>query len=198
MDINGANEKDKDNFSYSAAEKELLLRVAHAAIKYGLEHHKMLPALKLEDYPAKLKVNCASFVTLEIDGELRGCIGSLEAHQSLITDIAQNAFYAAFHDSRFLPLSRDEYPHIEIHISILSAPQAMHFSSEKDLLAQLRPHIDGLILSDKGCRGTFLPLVWEQLPEPQLFLQHLKIKAGLPADYWSKTLKVERYTAEVL
>lgn len=183
--------------TYSAEEKQLLLKTAADAIKYGIEYDKILP-LNLEIYPKKLLEPGACFVTLEIDGELRGCIGSLEAYQPLIEDVAHNAFAAAFNDPRFDAVTRNEYKLLSIHISILSKPQPMHFTSEGDLLTQLRPHIDGLVLSDKGHRGTFLPVVWEQLPEPKIFLQHLKMKAGLSQDYWSNTIKVERYTAEMI
>ena len=183
--------------NYTPKEKQLLLTLADNAIKYGLETQQVLP-VKFEDYPEKLREPGASFITLEINEELRGCIGSLEAHQPLIQDVAQNAYSAAFGDPRFYPLTAEEYPNITIHISVLSKPKPMVFTSEKDLLNQIRPSIDGLILSDRGFRGTFLPAVWESLPTPELFLHHLKLKAGLPENYWSKTIKIERYTAEVI
>ena len=178
-------------------EKQILLNTADEAIKYGLEKHQVLQ-IKLEDYPEKLRELGASFVTLEINQQLRGCIGSLEAHQPLIKDVAKNAYMAAFDDPRFYPLTAEEYPNITKHISVLSKPEPMSFNSEKDLLKQIRPGIDGLVLSDHGCRGTFLPAVWESLPTPELFLAHLKLKAGLPENYWSETIKVERYTTEVI
>lgn len=183
--------------NYNDNEKKIILKVADEAITFGLEKHQVLP-LKLEDYPEKLRLPGASFVTLEINKRLRGCIGTLEAYQPLIQDIAQNAHSAAFRDPRFLPLTIEEYPKITKHISILSKPTPIHFDSEEDLLKQIRPDIDGLILSDKGHRGTFLPAVWESLPDPNLFLQHLKSKAGLPVNHWSKTLTIERYTVEVI
>jgi len=183
--------------NYNSEEKQILLKIADEAIKFGLEKHRVLP-IKLEDYPEKLRINGASFVTLEINKQLRGCIGTLEAYQPLIQDIAQNAYSAAFDDPRFLPLTAEEYSKLAIHISILSQPTQMSFTSEEDLLKQICPGIDGLILSDCGCRGTFLPSVWESLPQPESFLQHLKLKAGLPEDHWSKTLKVERYTVEMV
>ena len=102
------------------------------------------------------------------------------------------------HDPRFRPLTDAEYPKLVLDISILSTPQPMHFESEQDLLRQIRPGIDGLILSDHGHRGTFLPSVWEQLPDPVIFLQHLKQKAGLPTNYWSDTIQVENYTTELI
>lgn len=185
--------------TFTAAEKQQLLQIADAAIEYGVEHgHSKTMPLDLASYPLKLTALGASFVTLEIDGQLRGCIGSLVARAPLIVDVTHNAFAAAFQDPRFPAVTRAEYPHLTKHISILSAPAPMHFTSEEDLLAQLRPNIDGLVLHDDGYRGTFLPSVWEQLPEPRLFLQHLKMKAGLPSDYWSETIEIERYTTEVI
>jgi len=183
--------------NFTPKEKQLLLNTAASAIKFGLEKHQVLQ-VKLEDYPEKLRDPGASFITLEINKELRGCIGSLEAHQPLIQDIAQNAYMAAFCDPRFHPLTAEEYPNITKHISVLSKPEPMSFTSEKDLLNQIRPGIDGLILSDQDYRGTFLPAVWESLATPELFLHHLKLKAGLPKNYWSDTIKIERYTAEVI
>jgi AmmeMemoRadiSam system protein A len=129
-------------------------------------------------------------------GELRGCIGSLEAYRPLVEDVAHNAYAAAFSDPRFTPLSETELIDVEFHISVLTPAAPMHFESEADLLSQLRPGIDGLVLEDAGHRGTFLPSVWESLPDAAQFLQHLKMKAGLPADYWSDNLKVSRYTSE--
>jgi AmmeMemoRadiSam system protein A len=137
-------------------------------------------------------------VTLHLGKQLRGCIGSLQGYQPLIVDVAMNAFNAAFRDPRFLPMTESELPKISLDISVLSKSQPMHFSSEADLLSQLRPGIDGLIISDHGHRGTFLPSVWEQLPDPATFLSHLKTKAGLPTNYWSNTLTVQRYTTELI
>ena len=111
-------------------------------------------------------------------------------------DVAENAFAAAFRDPRFPPLRPDEYPRLEYHISILNPPEPMTVTSEADLLQQLRPGVDGLVLIEGARRATFLPSVWEQLPDPRQFLAHLKMKAGLPADYWSDSLRFERYTVE--
>jgi AmmeMemoRadiSam system protein A len=146
----------------------------------------------------ELKEKRATFVTLTIDGDLRGCIGMLDACRPLAEDVAQNAVSAAFHDPRFPPLSRDEFDDLKISISVLSPPQEMTFSSEADLLEQIRPSVDGLILQEGFRKGTFLPSVWEELPEKEMFFEHLKLKAGLPAGYWSDTLCVSRYTAEYI
>lgn len=177
----------------SATQRQRLLDVARESIRHGLEHGKPLP---VRDEDAALLQPGASFVTLNLHDELRGCIGSLEAHQALVKDVAQNAFSAAFRDPRFAPLSAGEFAALDLHISILSPSEPLHFSSETDLLRQLRPGIDGLVLSDGYHRGTFLPQVWEQLPEPAEFLAHLKRKAGLPVNHWSPTLRVERYTVD--
>jgi len=138
----------------------------------------------------------AAFVTLVKDDRLRGCIGSLTAHRALVRDVAENAVRAGHADPRFARVTPDEIEEINLKIAVLGPPAAMSFSSEEDLLAQLRPGEDGVILSDRGRRGTFLPMVWESLPEPEDFWLQLKRKAGLPVDYWSETLRVERYRAE--
>ena len=145
---------------------------------------------------AELREKRATFVTLTMDGALRGCIGMLEACRPLAEDVAANACAAAFEDPRFEPLSIEEFETVEIHISVLSPPEEIFFSSEAGLLEQIRPGVDGLILQEGGRRGTFLPSVWEELPDRELFWDHLKMKAGLPARYWSETLRVFRYTAE--
>lgn len=135
----------------------------------------------------------ASFVTLTLHGQLRGCIGSLEAWRPLGRDVEENACSAAFRDPRFTPLSAGELPLVGVEVSLLTAPQAMSFANEADALAQLRPGADGVILSAGGHRATFLPQVWEQLPEPVAFMRHLKEKAGLPARYWGSDVRLERY-----
>ena len=176
-------------------DRNILLDIARSSIQHGLDHGKALK-VHTADYPDELQAQRACFVTLQIAGELRGCIGHLQAMQPLIDDVAENAWAAAFQDPRFAPLSQTEFPRLEIHISILSPPQAMTFTSQQDLLAQIRPGIDGLILEDDYRRGTFLPSVWESLPDAQDFLAHLKLKAGLPASYWSDNIRVSRYTSE--
>jgi len=141
-----------------------------------------------------LKEPGASFVTLTLGGQLRGCIGSLEARRSLGADIQANALAAAFHDPRFTPLTAREFDAIRIEVSVLSPTQAMTFSSESDALDQLRPGIDGVVFECDGRRSTFLPQVWEQLPDRRVFLVHLKRKAGLPSDFWSDRVRLHRYT----
>jgi len=176
-------------------QQHTLLALAEASIRYGIEHGKPLSP-KLEEYGPELCQPGACFVTLKSKGELRGCIGSLIPHRTLVVDVADNAFAAAFQDTRFYPLQERELVGLELHISLLSAAEPIRFTTEQSLLEQLRPGEDGLIMEEGYHRGTFLPSVWEQLPAAEQFLQHLKLKAGLPADYWSDTLRVSRYTTQ--
>jgi AmmeMemoRadiSam system protein A len=136
----------------------------------------------------------ACFVTLTQQGKLRGCIGTLEAHRPLLLDVKANARAAAFSDPRFAPLRPDELAYTAIEISLLSAMQPLSFASEADALARLRPNIDGVVFEYGRYRSTFLPQVWEQLPEPRAFLAHLKAKAGLPASFWHDAVQLYRYT----
>ena len=178
-----------------AAARRLLLEVAWESIRHGLAVGAPLqpnPAA----YPDVLRAPRAAFVTLHHHGALRGCIGHLEASQALVLDVADNAFAAAFRDPRFGRLEPWELQDLELDCSVLTPAEPMVFEDEPDLLRQLRPAVDGLILEDGWARGTFLPAVWESLPEPRQFLNELKRKAGLPAHHWSKTLKVSRYRTE--
>lgn len=175
--------------------RNLLLQVADDSIQHGLLHNKPLQ-IDPDDYQDALQTHRASFVTLQQHGELRGCIGHLEAFQPLVVDIAENAYAAAFQDPRFPPVSGKEVGDLEIHISVLTPASPMTFNSEAELIAQLRPGQDGLILQDGYKKGTFLPSVWESLPEPEEFIKHLKLKTGLPTSYWSDSLKVFRYETE--
>ena len=138
----------------------------------------------------------ATFVTLTKDGQLRGCIGSLEAARPLATDVAENALGAAFRDPRFPRLAAEEWPRCRIEVSLLSAPKRIEFADEADLLAQLEPGVDGVILEADGCRATFLPQVWESLPDKRAFLGELVKKAGLPADTRLGRCRVSRYRVE--
>jgi uncharacterized protein len=138
----------------------------------------------------------ACFVTLENADGLRGCIGHLDASQPLALDVAANAFAAAFQDPRFPPLPAEEWPGVHVELSVLSRPEPLCFDSEADLLRQLRAGVDGLILRDGPYRGTFLPSVWSQLPEPRDFLRQLKRKAGLSPGHWSARIEVARYSTE--
>jgi hypothetical protein len=179
------------------AERETLLALARQSIEHGV-HHGVAPTIDLSRYATLLQQPGACFVTLLLNDELRGCIGSLVAHRPLAKDVIDNAFAAAFQDPRFSPLTPREFSRIHIHLSILTPAQPLTFGSEEDLLRQIRPGVDGLILEDKEHRGTFLPSVWEQLPTTTEFWRHLKRKAGLPEHYWSSTLRVQRYETLML
>ena len=177
-------------------ENRVLLReLAYRSIKHGLDTGQALE-VNSSQYPAELQPKKATFVTLHRNKELRGCIGILKPVRPLAEDVAYNAWAAAFSDSRFMPLTAGELDDLDIHISILGEPEEIDFTSEDDLLKQIRPGTDGLILEEGYNKGTFLPSVWESLPDPREFLHHLKQKAGLPANYWSETIKAKRYTVE--
>ncbi len=185
----------KEIFQLTLSQQDLLLKLARQSIAHGLKTGRPLLPTATED--KQLQVPGACFVTLTMrDGErseLRGCIGSLEARRPLWMDVCENAFAAAFRDPRFPPLSEAEFSRVHLEISVLSPLQEMQFSSEADLLRQIVPFRDGLVLEEQGQRGTFLPLVWDQLTDKNLFLAQLKRKAGLPTHYWSDTLRCYRY-----
>jgi len=174
---------------------ENLLRLAASSILHGLEENKPLK-VELDGSPDELKEDGAVFVTLEKNGKLRGCIGTLEAHRPLVEDVAEHGFDSAFKDSRFPPLSRDELAEISISISVLSPFVPFKIANEADLLRQLRPGIDGLVIQQGHRRALFLPQVWEQLKEAPLFLAHLKHKAGLDPNKPAEDLKAWRFITE--
>lgn len=177
---------------YSSAEKSFLLTIALNSIYSGLEYGKPARPDK-GSCTVRLKEKRASFVTLEHGNELRGCIGTLEARTSLVESIAENTYAAAFSDPRFPVLTTSEVDKLTIQISVLSTPQPVTVASEQELLTLMNPGEAGWVLQEKGNRGTFLPSVWSELGEPLDFLQHLKIKAGLPPDYWSGSIEFWRY-----
>jgi uncharacterized protein len=182
-------------FSLPSDARQKLRDVARDSIRHGLENGEPVP-INPDDHAPPLQQMGASFVTLERGKRLRGCLGTVNACRPLIRDVAENAYGSAFRDPRFPPLIPTEFDDLTITISVLSPPSLITFQSEEDLLSQLLPGIDGLILEEGAHRSTFLPLVWESLPTPRTFLQELKRKAGLPAGYWSTSLRVLRYTAE--
>ncbi|MFP6736971.1 MAG: AmmeMemoRadiSam system protein B [Rhodospirillales bacterium] len=194
--------EDEDQFGNATramldAHGASLLKLGARTILNHLGGQKQM-RLDMKDFPEPLHGNGACFVTLNKDGKLRGCIGTIQAHRPLITDAAENAGRAAFRDQRFKPLAAEELTEhlITMHISVLSPQVAMTFSGEADLVAQLRPGRDGVVLQDQGKRGVFLPTVWEQLPERQEFFTHLKRKAGLADDHWSDSMQAWRYVTE--
>jgi AmmeMemoRadiSam system protein B/AmmeMemoRadiSam system protein A len=170
---------------------QLLTDMARAAITAKLTGESITVL-----YPDWFKEQGATFVTLTQNGQLRGCIGSLEAHRPLGEDLLENARAAAFRDPRFAPLTAEELPRTRVEVSILSKSTPIPFKDEADLLRQLRPNVDGIIIEYGRHRATFLPQVWEQLPEPHVFMAHLKQKAGLAADFWSADMRVSRYTVD--
>lgn len=175
--------------------RERLRGLARASIEHGVERGGPVP-VRLGEWPEPLKAKRCSFVTLQYENQLRGCIGALEPTRALVSDIAANAFAAAFKDPRFEPVTLVEYLDLDIHVSVLSPKEPMTVRSEADLLQQLRPGVDGLVIEEGARRGTFLPAVWRSLPDARNFLAQLKAKAGLPADYWPESIKTYRYTTE--
>ncbi len=153
-------------------------------------------ALQSEPAHPALAQPGATFVTLTQNGALRGCIGSLQAHRALEQDVRANAQAAAFHDPRFAPLTLAELARTRVEVSLLSPAQDLRFSGETDALAQLRPLVDGVIFSAGQHRSTFLPQVWEQLPDARTFMAHLKQKAGLAANFWSDDVRLQRYEVQ--
>jgi len=180
-----------------AGARRTLFDLAREVVRQGALHGGRPPRVNIEgQLPRTLLAQRATFVTLNINGRLRGCRGSVVAHQSLINDVANNAFQSGFGDSRFPPLSADELAGLEFHVSILSTPRRIACASQAELLAALRPDVDGLIIREGDRQSLFLPSVWEQIPDPRTFLQHLKVKAGLPADHWSQTFEAFRFETE--
>ena len=151
--------------------------------------------LNLHAFPRELREKGACFVTLQKDGLLRGCVGTIHPAHPLVKDLAYNAYNAAFQDARFSKLTTEEISQhiVSIHISVLSPVEPLNFTDETDLIDQLRPGMDGLILAEGKHRGVFLPAVWQGLPNPKEFINHLKLKAGLPKDYWSRKIRAWRY-----
>jgi uncharacterized protein len=172
-----------------------LVEIAVCSIHHGLEEGS--PLLRQPDAVSEtLRVTGASFVTLKQDGALRGCIGSLERHRILAEDVAKNAFAAAFRDPRFPALRRSELELTCAEVSVLSEPVTLEFDDEGDLLTQIRPGIDGLIVEHGGRRATYLPSVWELLPEPRSFVDQLLRKAGIDVGVSLTAMNVARYTAQ--
>jgi AmmeMemoRadiSam system protein A len=169
-----------------------LLEIARCSIEQGYVSHTPLQ-LELTDFDAELGEPAAVFVTLTEAGELRGCIGSLQAGCALAQAVANAAYNSAFRDYRFQPLRQDHLEGIRIEISVLSPLQKLHPGSREALLQSLRADVDGLVIEDRGKRATFLPEVWKKVSSPEAFLDQLLLKAGLGAGHWSDSICVERY-----
>jgi AmmeMemoRadiSam system protein A len=177
-------------------EKQTLLRLAREALELGVRGKK-LPPLDQNVLTSRLRENGASFVTLTINHDLRGCIGALEAYQPLAEDVREHAVAAALQDPRFPPVEENELNKIRLEVSRLTAPQPLEYSSSADLLAKLRPFTDGVILQDGYRRATFLPQVWKQIPNPADFLERLCAKMGARSNLWRNTsLQVFIYQVE--
>lgn len=194
---------DDPNAALSPAAEALLLRLAVQSIERRLTGGEsvavggeLVPPVPPQEWPAPLHAERATFVTLHRQQALRGCCGSIRAFEPLGRNVVRSATTAAFADRRFSPVTAEELPDLDLHISILNPSESLVFLTEADLVAQLRPHVDGVILveSDLRAQGVFLPSVWEQLEDPRDFVRRLKIKAGLPADYWSPWLAASRFT----
>jgi AmmeMemoRadiSam system protein A len=169
-----------------------LLHLARGSIEYGLIHNAPLP-VDCNELPAELRNPAATFTSLHVEGQLRGCCGTLEALRPLAADVAHSAFQAAFRDRRFAPLDQGELAGVSLEVSVLSPMEPMRFADEADLTGQLTPGADGLVIIEGWRRATFLPKVWDSLPEPEQFLAQLKLKCGLPSTYWSEHLEFLRY-----
>jgi AmmeMemoRadiSam system protein A len=178
------------------AEKVQLLRLARQGLEAAVLSQAPPALPEPAVTPALIRPGC-SFVTLTELGELRGCIGGLVAEEPLWRDVQRRAGQAALDDYRFIPVEPAELPHIEIEVSVLSAPVPLAYSTPDDLLAKLRPHVDGVVLRQGPARATFLPQVWEHVPDPQQFLAMLCEKLGARPDAWRREhLEVETYQVE--
>ncbi len=177
------------------SERSTLLAVARDSIAFGLSHGRP-PDIEAADFPAELRPLRATFVTLRKRGELRGCIGGLEARRPLVVDVAFSAYSAAFRDSRFPSVGEKELDELSLHISILAPLEKIAVADQQELERTVRPGVDGLLLCAGSKRGTFLPSVWDSVSGPREFIERLKQKAGLTVDAWSSVWEVFRYTVE--
>lgn len=175
----------KDYFS------DFVIEVCKKSILSGFQ----LGDFEIKKYPCVFEESGASFVTIEIHGNLRGCVGSVIAHRPLINDLMSNAHSAAFKDTRFSPLTRQEFHNINVSVSLLSEPERILFEGEDDLLNKIVPYEDGIIIRDGNYQAVYLPVVWEQLPDKREFLNSLKLKAGMDEDYFTDTLQAFRFKA---
>jgi AmmeMemoRadiSam system protein A len=171
------------------------LQTVRRAIDIGLNTGQSAEVVANAALPPLLAADGAAFVTLRQNGQLRGCVGSPVAWRPLVEDVVDHAFNAAFRDPRFPPLALGEEPALDLSVSVLTPAAPITFSGEADLLAQLRPRVDGLMIDDAGRRALFLPSVWADIPDPHMFLTQLKLKAGLRADHFSSGFTVRRFRA---
>ncbi|MCC7130872.1 MAG: AmmeMemoRadiSam system protein A [Anaerolineae bacterium] len=177
-------------------ERRFLLELARAAIEAHLSG-KPAPELKRAELAENLLQPGATFVTITLGGELRGCVGTLEAYQPLAEDVIEHAVAAAAADFRFPPLRLEELGRVKIEISRLTPPADLEYATPQDLLRRLRPQVDGVTIFDGNRRATFLPQVWEKLPDPAEFLDHLCYKMGAAPGLWrARKLRVQTYQVE--
>lgn len=177
-------------------EQKILLHLAREAMERSVKGEKLL-SLDEASLSRHLREQGASFVTLTMRGQLRGCIGALEAYQPLADDVREHAIAAALEDPRFPPVSEDELNRIDIEVSRLTRPVPLEYKDADDLLSKLRPHVDGVILRDGFRRATFLPQVWEKISDPAEFMDNLCYKMGVNHDLWrNKHLEVYTYQVE--
>ena len=181
---------------YTKEQKQQLLNLARKSIVHYLKEKKFLE-LGPDEYPLELQEKRGTFVTITVDGQLRGCIGHVIATQPLYLDVIENAVHSAFEDPRFYPLADEEFENVKIEISVLSSPEPLAYKDADDLLKKLRPDVDGVIIRKDFYQATFLPQMWEQLKRPEDFLSHLCAKAGLDSNAWRKgDLQVQTYQVE--
>lgn len=180
---------------FNKPKQNLLLTLAWQSIAHGLKTGKPL-SIDIADYPNDLAEQCATFIILTYRGLPRGSFGNLRAVRPLAEDVCENAFAAAFCDRHYPSVTDMEISDLEIQIDLLSPLENVIFNSELDLISQLKPHVEGLVLEDGSHHAFLMPSNWETLNTPMRFLQQLKQKAGLPAPYWSKTIKAFRFTIE--
>ena len=180
---------------YTEGEGQILIELARRTVEHGIGRTEPLRVYP-SDYSPALREKRASFTTLRIKGDLRGCMGTLEAERTLVEDVVNSSFTAAFQDPRFPPVQKKELASLEYHISILSPPERIFVKDEKDLVERLRPGIDGLVLRAGEHRATFLPSVWEVIPKASDFVRRLKKKARLDETFWSAEMVFLIYTTD--
>ncbi len=178
-------------------ESKSILKIAAKALIYSVKKREV-PRIDISSFKTELKMKRATFVTLNKNGKLRGCIGSVQAKKPLIVDVVENTYKAAIQDPRFLSVKEEELVGLHLTISVLSTFKKISFSSEDDLRLQLRPQVDGLIIMDQGKSSLFLPEVWKSIPRTSDFLNQLKLKAGLNSNHWTITFKAWRFTTTCL
>ena len=192
-------EEDENMTRFNSHQGNVLVQLARQTISKKIGQSQAaqnLTAIEAQLKDDIFRAHRATFVTLTIAGQLRGCIGSLVAMEPITVNVKNNAINAAFHDPRFQPLDAAEFRQVRIDLSILSEPSPLDFSDARELLTKLRPQVDGVIIRKGPASATFLPQVWEQLPDPHQFLSHLCMKAGLSSKAW-QTLDLEVETYQV-